>query len=249
MKSIDIAVVMPLYNMEPYIERSLQSVFSQTFQPKEIVIVDDGSTDNSVEVVESLNCPLIRIVQQENAGVSAARNRGATEAQCEYVAFLDADDVWYPNHLEVTAHLIECYPQCGVFATLYNIRPFGGSEYTPTFSHPFPFDGEDGVLDNFFQIASGTYSPIHVDVLTVRKQVFQSIGGFPIGMPSAEDLFTIARLFTVCDFAYSKQSTATFEKRPPTARNHAQCHETRLYTKKSTSFLKSSHKRNMYIGM
>lgn len=204
----DISVVIPVYNMDECVERTLQSVIEQTVQPKEIIVVDDGSTDNSVKVVEGIGHPLIRIVRQANAGVSAARNRGAKEAKSDFVAFLDADDIWLPNHLEVTSRLIDKFPNCGVYATLYSMQEENGEETIPDFPIPFSFDGEEGLLTNYFEIVQGKYGPIHMDTLTVSKKVLESIGGFPVGMPSGEDLFTVGKLYTVSDFAYSKCVTA-----------------------------------------
>ena len=93
-----ISVVIPLYNKEEQIADTLQSIFAQTFQDFEIVIVDDGSTDNSVEEVEKFDDSRIRLIHQTNAGVSAARNRGIEEARGELIAFLDADDEWKPEY-------------------------------------------------------------------------------------------------------------------------------------------------------
>ena len=89
-----ISVVIPLYNKEKQIKRTLQSVLTQTFQDFEIVIVNDGSTDNSTIEVEKIKDSRIRLIHQENAGVSAARNKGIEEAKYELIAFLDADDEW-----------------------------------------------------------------------------------------------------------------------------------------------------------
>src|SRR5574344_1047459 len=114
-----ISVVIPLYNKERYIERALRSVLNQTFGDFEIVVVNDGSTDASVSVVEGIEDSRIRIINQKNGGVSAARNRGIEESKYDIVAFLDADDVWKENHLSVIAELIDKYPACGVFATSY----------------------------------------------------------------------------------------------------------------------------------
>ena len=89
-----ISVVIPLYNKEEQIADTLQSIFEQTFQDFEIVIVDDGSTDNSVEEVEKFTDSRIRLIHQINAGVSAARNRGIEEARGELIAFLDVENEW-----------------------------------------------------------------------------------------------------------------------------------------------------------
>ena len=89
-----ISVVIPLYNKEKYIKRAIESVLNQTFQKFEIIVVNDGSTDKSAEIVQNIKDPRIRLINQKNAGVSAARNRGIQEAKYEYIAFLDADDFW-----------------------------------------------------------------------------------------------------------------------------------------------------------
>src|SRR5574344_1434815 len=100
-----ISVVIPLYNKERYIERAIRSVLNQSFQDFEIIVVNDGSTDQSVTIVKDINDSRIRIINQKNGGVSSARNKGISEAKYAIVAFLDADDVWKENHLEVIVEL------------------------------------------------------------------------------------------------------------------------------------------------
>lgn len=205
-----ISVIIPLYNKEPYIERTIRSVLSQTFGEFEIVVVDDGSTDNSAAVVEGMHQPLVRLIRQENGGVSAARNRGIEEARFDYVAFLDADDEWKENHLEVIVNLIKEYPECGVFGTSYYFAKEGGNATLPILPNRFPFQGEQGVLTNYYEMASGTDFPIHMSSYAVRKTDIQKIGGFPVGIPSGEDIITLARLHAVCDLAYSKLPTSVY---------------------------------------
>ena len=205
-----ISVVIPLYNKERYIERAVYSVLSQTFQQFEIVIVNDGSTDGSVSVIERMNNPLIRLIHQKNGGVSAARNRGIEEARFEYIAFLDADDEWKENHLEVIAGLIRKFPECGVFCTSYYYTRENTSPATPILPVPFTFSGEEGIIDNYYEMASGTDFPIHMSSYAVRKREIQKIGGFPVGIPSGEDVITLARLHAVCDIAYSKLPTSIY---------------------------------------
>ena len=102
-----ISVVIPLYNKEKQIAKTLQTVLNQTYQNFEIVIVNDGSTDGSVEEVLRISDSRIRLVNQENGGVSAARNRGIDEAKGEYIAFQDSDDIWIADKLERQMKLFE----------------------------------------------------------------------------------------------------------------------------------------------
>lgn len=100
------SVIIPLYNKESQIKKTLESVLNQTFKDFEIVIVNDGSIDKSIEVVESFDDNRIRIINQNNSGVSQARNRGIIEANRKWIAFLDADDLWKPNKLEKYSKII-----------------------------------------------------------------------------------------------------------------------------------------------
>lgn len=96
-----ISVVIPVYNRERYVAEAVHSVLDQTRQADELILVDDGSTDASVEVVRRMGSPIVRIVRQANAGIGAARNRGVAEASGDLIAFLDSDDVWMRDKLEV----------------------------------------------------------------------------------------------------------------------------------------------------
>lgn len=204
-----ISVVIPLYNKEKQIAYTLQSVFEQTFQDFEIVAVDDGSTDNSVEEVEKFDDSRIRLIHQTNAGVSAARNRGIEEARGELIAFLDADDEWMPEYLATQYGLYQKYPECSVYACNYEFRDSEG-KVTPTIIRKLPFEGEDGVLSNYFEVASCSHPPLWTSAVVIKKSAIQAIGGFPIGIKSGEDLLTWARLAVSGTIAYSRKSLAMF---------------------------------------
>ena len=203
------SVVIPLYNKERQIAGTLRSVFAQTCADYEIIVVDDGSTDGSAAVVESLHDPRIRLIRQANAGVSAARNLGIAEARGEYIALLDADDEWRPEYLATIAALIRKYPQCDVFATNYSHVDSNGKTF-PTILRKIPFDGDDGILYNYFEVASVSSPPICSICITARKEAFQSVGGFPLGIKSGEDLLTWARLAARYKIAYTKKQLAVF---------------------------------------
>jgi glycosyltransferase involved in cell wall biosynthesis len=204
-----ISVVIPLYNKAHQIANTLQSVFGQTFTDFEIIIVDDGSTDNSSSVVSSINDTRIRLIHQNNAGVSAARNRGIAEANGEFVAFLDADDEWKPDYLATQAQLAEEYSQCDVFATNYEFCKDGG-KVTSTIIRCLPFIGTSGILSNYFEVASNSHPPLWTSAVMVRKSAIESIGGFPFGIKSGEDLLTWARLACRYKIAYDTSVCATF---------------------------------------
>lgn len=204
-----ISVIIPLYNKEKYIKQTLATVFAQTVTDYEIVIVDDGSTDGSVEVVKSINDPRIRLIEQPNAGVSAARNRGIEEAKYDLVALLDADDEWKPTYLQTQMDLVRKYPQCDVFCCNYEFKSVEGN-VSPTIIRKLPFTGTDGILSNYFEVASCSHPPICSISIMVRKAAIQSVGGFPVGIKSGEDLLTWARLAVKYQIAYSTKVLSTF---------------------------------------
>lgn len=204
-----ISVVIPLYNKEQSIASTLQTVLKQTYQDFEIVIVNDGSTDHSVEEVAKVTDPRIRLIHQNNAGVSAARNRGIDEARGEYIAFLDADDEWKPDYLKTQYELTQKYPECSVFACNYEFKDTQG-KVTPTIIKKLPFKGEDGILSNYFEVASCSHPPLWTSAVLIKKNAIQSIGGFPTGIKSGEDLLTWARLACKYHITYTKTSQAIY---------------------------------------
>lgn len=203
-----ISVVIPLYNKEQQIAKTLQTVLDQTYQNFEIVIVNDGSTDGSVEEVLRISDSRIRLVNQENGGVSAARNRGIDEAKGEYIAFLDADDIWAKDHLATFDSLIKCFPNSKARATSYNLLQKG--IYKDIRLNNIPFEGIEGELHNYFEVASTSNPPVWSSAVCVDKELLKQIGGFPVGITSGEDLLTWARVALCTDFAYSTKVTATF---------------------------------------
>lgn len=214
-----ISVIIPLYNKEREIGGTLRSVLAQSLPPAEIIVVDDGSTDGSKEVVGSIASPLIRLITQPNAGVSAARNRAIAEAQGEYIALLDADDEWEPGFLAQIAALIAEFPDCGLYATAFNIRSDRGL-------FPAPTPTQRGVVPDFFRDSAHRYIAIP-SASVIPRRVFDRVGGFPDGMKIAEDLYMwikIARRYPVC---FSPERLVRYAK---TASNRS----TAIYTPECT---------------
>lgn len=108
----DVSVIIPLHNKGKYIGRALDSVFAQMYGDFEVVVVDDGSSDDGPDIVRQYTDQRLRLIQQENSGPGAARNRGIGETTGHYVAFLDADDEWLPNFLKVTLGHLQKNPDC-----------------------------------------------------------------------------------------------------------------------------------------
>lgn len=109
-----ISVIIPVYNSERFVGGALQSVLDQSFRDFEIVVIDDGSTDGSREIIERFRGP-ITYHYQTNRGAAEARNRGLSLARGAWVAFLDSDDIWYPNKLAVQMDCVRCYPDVSFF--------------------------------------------------------------------------------------------------------------------------------------
>lgn len=206
-----ISVVVPVYNEEEHIYRCIKSILNQTIPDFEIVIVDDGSTDKSIEVIKRIGDARISVIQQHNAGVSAARNRGTEEASCQFIAFLDADDEWLPTHLETMMHLVNKYPDCSVYSTNYKIIDVDGNERLPVNTGLIlPNSEQDGIFANYFEVASKTGPPIFTSAVLIRKDALVGIGGFPPGVTAGEDLLVWARLACAFSLAYASQVTVHY---------------------------------------
>jgi glycosyltransferase involved in cell wall biosynthesis len=127
--SLKISIVVPLYNKAPYVRRALDSITTQTLADFEVIVVDDGSTDDGPSIVAEYGDPRVRIVRQPNAGPGAARNAGLAQARGEFIAFLDADDEWLPAYLaESVRQLEELGEDVSAVSSLYIEHPSGLSK-------------------------------------------------------------------------------------------------------------------------
>ncbi len=165
MNSIFFSIVIPLYNKEKYIKRTLQSVVNQTFSNFEMIIIDDGSTDKSCDIVESINDPRICLIRQENGGPSKARNRGIKEAKGEFIAFLDADDEWLPEKLEKQHEFHSKNPNVGWSCCGYRI--IGGEK-----EKTVVYKGNGILIDTIDVIVDGL--SIWTSAVVIKKDIFDN---------------------------------------------------------------------------
>lgn len=182
------SVVIPLYNKAPYVEKAIKSVLSESFADYELIIVDDGSKDESVAVAQKAiegqgNC---RLVRQENAGVSMARNNGVATSQGNYLCFLDADDWWDPLFLEEMVKLIADYPDAGIYGTSYTI--VNETKHKTRVSPIGVNVGFEKGYINYCQVYAKTLAmPLWTGAVCVPRRVFEEMGGFPKGIKLGED--------------------------------------------------------------
>lgn len=206
--SLVFTVVIPLYNKERHIQRTIDSVLKQTYQDFEIIVVNDGSTDRSVDQVKKVQDSRVLLVCQQNAGVSAARNRGINDAQGELVAFLDADDAWKPDFLETILRLRKKYPHAGVYSTAYEYRTSGGMLVNNSFNTTLPL-GWEGIVDDYFKYALQGVLFCSSSV-AIRKSVFSEVGLFDTSLVWGEDLNMWCRIALKNDIAFFNKSCAVY---------------------------------------
>ncbi|MBT9460168.1 MAG: glycosyltransferase family 2 protein [Rugosibacter sp.] len=204
-----ISIVIPLYNKASTIERTVASVLAQTVSDWELIVIDDGSSDNGPALVNRFDDPRIRLVTQANAGVSAARNHGVELAVSTVVAFVDADDYWDAEHLANLGQLVNQFSGASIFSSAYFMVDEKGQIRKTCLSDKNK-DSETMTMPNYFSDALRGDPPIHSSAVAVNKLAFSHVGGFPLGVKAGEDLITWARLACVGDVAYSRRATAYF---------------------------------------
>jgi glycosyltransferase involved in cell wall biosynthesis len=201
------SIVISLYNKADYIENTLKSVLNQTFADYEIIIINDGSTDDSVTKVRAFNDSRIQLYNQENQGASAARNLGIEKAKYEYVAFLDADDLWKSNHLEILNALIQKFPNAGIFASRYELVFNNGKNDIPKFKG-ISADYE-GLIPDYFK-TSLPYPIATSSSIVIPKSVFEKTGYFKPTISSGQDVDMWIRIASKYPVAISNKVTASY---------------------------------------
>lgn len=200
MKKTRFSVIMPLYNKAPFVRKALQSIASQTYRDFELIIIDDGSTDNSAAICEvffqtfnhslahsiNVNRSFVHsFIRQTNSGVAAARNRGVAESHGEFLCFLDADDWWEPTFLEEMSKLINEYTEAGIYATNYIYHKPGKTHVALSLPR--------GYIDYPKAYYEGSSMPVWTGATCMPRKVFDEMGGFPFGIKLGEDFLLWAK--------------------------------------------------------
>src|SRR5918995_1847634 len=188
-----VSVVIPCYNQAQFLGEAIQSVLSQSYQAFEVIVVDDGSTDDTKEVASAyaVEDSKVRLVRQQNTGLAGARNRGLAEASGEYVVFLDSDDRLLGEALEVGVRELESHPECAFVSGHYRAIAADGSLLWKPYEPPIERDGYLVLLQYSFGMPA---------VVMYRRWVFEEVGGFDGTVDAAADwdlYLRVARRFPI----------------------------------------------------
>lgn len=204
-----ISVVIPLYNKGEFIENAIRSVLRQSIQACEVIVVDDGSTDEGGSIAQKFVSSGVTLIRQVNLGVSAARNIGVLYSSSPYIAFLDADDEWLPSHLETLQALAIKYPSAVLLSTSHVERSGGRSRQQRS-----PFEAAwSGVVDNFIGVYSRSYAIVNSSTACVSRNTFLRIGGFPRGVSSGEDIIMWLKFSFVGQVVCTTKLTSVYNRR------------------------------------
>lgn len=202
------SVIIPLYNKEAHIINTLKSVLNQTFTDYEIIVVNDGSTDNSFQLVSELKHKNLFVFNNNKQGVSQARNFAMLQAKGEYFSFLDADDLWHQDHLMNTLNLITKFPNCGLYSTNYTFNY--GNKFSTKNSFPtLPLEKNwEGIVPDFFSASMMSRIACTI-VATIPKSIITTIGFFNTEYTSGQDTDYWSRIALKYPVAFTKKISAS----------------------------------------
>lgn len=199
------SIIIPLYNKENFIENTLKSVLNQIFTDYEVIIINDGSTDLSEEKIFKFNDSRIHYYYQKNNGASAARNYGIEKAKSDYIAFIDADDYWYPNFLEEMFKNITSNPELKVFSAAIEIET---AKKILQADYSIKKTGEYEIVNYF--TASNKRTVLCSSSSVFHKSVFKEIGTFDTRLKSGEDTDLWIRIGLVYPILFSWKVLARY---------------------------------------
>ena len=177
-----VSVIIPTYNREKVIERSIRSVLNQTYKNIELIVVDDGSKDNTEKIVKSINDERIIYYKQENGGASKARNAGVLLATADYIAFHDSDDAWREDKLEKQMAYMKEHPEYGMVYCDYLMHKMDGKKYiVPAKVNII------GELEGDMFLTLLINNTIGTPTMLIKKELFLEVGGFDVSLSCLED--------------------------------------------------------------
>lgn len=198
-----LSIIIPLYNKENCIKKSVQSIINQTFKNFELIIINDGSTDKSLEVVSLLKDDRIRIIDQPNEGVSNTRNRGAKEANGKLLFFLDADDHLYSDGLEILIYSYNHYPLAQIWTGNYEMNKNGIKNTALSLT-------EKGYIkEPYLQIWNKEWN-FRMGSFIIEKEAFNRAGGFNEAITIGEDFYFMNVVITQCNISYTPSIIMTY---------------------------------------
>lgn len=218
MASPVVSIIIPTYNCALYIAETITSVLNQSFKDIELIVVDDGSTDATRDIVASFGQP-VRLVTQANAGVCVARNRGISEAAGKYICLMDHDDYWFPHKLARQVSILEQQPETGVVYSSFIL--WHRDESTGQFPSPDSFDLNTYLDDTVPEFSGWIYHQFLIDcwMLTstamFRAEIFDQCGLFDESLPYSEDWDLWLRISRSYPFVQLRRPTTLY-------RQHAQ---------------------------
>jgi len=204
-----ISVIIPLLNKGPYISRAIKTVLNQTIQNFEIIVIDGGSVDDGPKIVKDINDPRISFIVQSGKGVSIARNEAVKIAKSELIAFLDADDEWLSNHLEIILRLVGKYPVAGMYSTAYKIQTSDEALRLADYAC-IPNPPWEGLLPNYFTSGALGFGPVIISVVVIPKKIFLEMRGFPEGYWFGEDMDLFGKIALKYPVAFSYEFSAIY---------------------------------------
>lgn len=207
--ALQFSVVIPLYNKQRYVGRAVESVLAQSHDQFELIVVDDGSTDGSAEVVRNVRDPRLRLIVQDNGGEAAARNAGIRAATGSHIAFLDADDRWKPDFLAVMRSLIAAHPGAAIYGTNYEIVDDGS--IVPGLDGAGRFVDRDGRLDYASALAHWCF-PLTSSSICVPAHMFDAVGMFDERLKLATDIDMWVRLTLAGPAVFDDRVCAVYHK-------------------------------------
>lgn len=208
------SVIIPLYNKALYIKKAIDSVLSQSYKDYEIVVVDDGSKDESAMIAEEAlkhSTVSYKMIRQSNAGVSTARNNGVVASSGDYICFLDADDWWAPSFLEEIQDLINDCPDAGIYGTGYTIVNETGNR-----TRVAPVGVKQGFYKgyiNYCQVYAKTLAmPLWTGAVCIPRAIFDEMRGFPENIKLGEDFLLWIKIALKYKVAFLNKSLAYYNQ-------------------------------------